>query len=102
MVVCLKPVLWESHSPLIWKGKAKGPALLVLMVVSLACVLPSSAQGQSSDWQAQVRKYAEAKDWDSAMRLVEQEIARAPEDMDVRAWRARVLAWSGRLSGAEK
>jgi len=49
-----------------------------------------------------VRKYAEAKDWDSAMRLVEQEIARAPEDMDVRAWRARVLAWSGKLPEAEK
>ena len=35
------------------------------------------------------------------MRLVEQEIARAPQDMDVRAWRARVLAWSGQLPEAE-
>src|SRR5690242_2089941 len=36
------------------------------------------------------------------MRVVEQEIARAPQDIDVRAWRARVLAWSGRLPEAEK
>ncbi len=36
------------------------------------------------------------------MRLVDQEIARTPQDMDVRAWRARVLAWSGRLAEAEK
>src|SRR5690242_20792031 len=36
------------------------------------------------------------------MRVVEQEIARAPQDMDVRAWRARVLAWAGKLPEAEK
>src|SRR5215472_6814684 len=100
MVVCQKRVLWEAYSPLTRKGKVKG--LTLLIAISLFYVLPSSAQSPSPDWQAQVRKYAEAKDWDSAMRLVEQEIARAPQDMDVRAWRARVLAWSGKLPEAEK
>ena len=36
------------------------------------------------------------------MRIVDREVARSPQDMDVRAWRARVLAWSGRLTEAEK
>lgn len=36
------------------------------------------------------------------MRLVEQEIARAPQDLDVRAWRAWVFAWWGKLPEAEK
>ena len=36
------------------------------------------------------------------MQIVEREVARAPQDMDVRAWRARVLTWSGRLEEAEK
>ncbi|HYL86978.1 MAG TPA: hypothetical protein VE263_22330 [Candidatus Angelobacter sp.] len=36
------------------------------------------------------------------MRIVDSEVARAPQDMDVRAWRARVLAWSGHLTEAEK
>jgi tetratricopeptide (TPR) repeat protein len=36
------------------------------------------------------------------MRIVDQEIARAPQNMDVRAWRARVLTWSGKLPDAEK
>lgn len=49
-----------------------------------------------------MRKLAEAQDWESAMRIVDQEIARAPQDMDVRAWRARVLSWSGKLAEAEK
>ena len=53
------------------------------------------------DWQARVRRYSEAGDWTSAMRIVEEEVMRAPDDMDVRAWRARVLTWSGRLAEAE-
>jgi tetratricopeptide (TPR) repeat protein len=35
------------------------------------------------------------------MRIVEQELARSPQDVDVRAWRARVLTWSGYLTDAE-
>jgi len=60
------------------------------------------AFGQDQPWQTQVRKFAEAKDWDSAMRIVERELARAPQDMDVRGWRARVMTWSGQLAEAEK
>ena len=63
--------------------------------------LPIRSQEQHADWQAEVRKCAEAQDWDSALRVVDREVARAPEDMDVRAWRARVLNWSGRLTEAE-
>lgn len=52
-------------------------------------------------WQEEVRRCAEAHDWIAAMRIVDHEISRAPQDMDVRAWRARILAWSGRLAEAE-
>lgn len=34
--------------------------------------------------------------------MVEQQVARAPQDMDVRAWRACVLAWAGKPPEAEK
>jgi tetratricopeptide (TPR) repeat protein len=68
----------------------------------LLAVSPAFGQDNGPDWQAQVRKYAEAQDWPSAMSIVEREVARAPQDMDVRAWRARVLAWSGRLGEAER
>ncbi|HKW63131.1 MAG TPA: tetratricopeptide repeat protein [Candidatus Acidoferrum sp.] len=102
MVVCPKPVLGGSRGRRTRKAKARRNALLALIVIPLVCVLASHAQNQAPNWQAQVRKYAEAKDWDSALWLVEQEIARAPQDMDVRAWRARVLAWSGKLPEAEK
>jgi tetratricopeptide (TPR) repeat protein len=68
----------------------------------LLSVFPAFGQDQPPDWQAQVRKYAEAQDWKSALRIVDQEVSRAPQDMDVRAWRARVLAWSGQLADAEK
>jgi tetratricopeptide (TPR) repeat protein len=73
-----------------------------LLIAVLLAVFPTFGQVQAPDWQAQVRKYAEAQDWKSALRIVDQELARAPQDMDVRAWRARVLAWSGQLAEAEK
>lgn len=59
------------------------------------------SQERRPDWQEEVRKSAEAQDWVSAMRIIDYEVARAPQDMDVRAWRARVLTWSGRLAEAE-
>jgi tetratricopeptide (TPR) repeat protein len=36
------------------------------------------------------------------MKIVDREVARTPQDMDVKAWRARVLAWSGHLAEAER
>src|SRR5690242_7994115 len=95
MVVCLK-------TPRSRRAISRGLTLLALHAILLAFIPASRGQSQTPEWQAQVRKYAEAKDWDSAMRVVEQQIARAPQDMDVRAWRARVLAWSGELAEAEK
>ena len=99
MVVCPKTGLRRRGGPV---AKASGFALAVLIAMALICVSASHAQGQAPDWQARVRKYVEVRDWDSAMRLVEQEISLAPQDMDVRAWRARVLAWAGKLPEAEK
>ena len=80
-----------------WKGIVRS---LIMGVFFLA--LPAWGQNPPADWQAQVRKYSELKDWASAMRIVDQEIALAPNDMDVRAWRARVLQWSGNLAQAEQ
>ena len=63
---------------------------------------PSPAQEKPPDWQAQVRKYCDANDWPSALRVLEKEIARTPADLDMKAWHARVLAWSGNLAQAQK
>jgi len=73
-----------------------------VVIAALLSVFSTFGQDHTPDWQAQVRKYAEAQDWKSALRIVNQEIARAPQDPDVRAWYARVMAWSGQLAEAEK
>jgi tetratricopeptide (TPR) repeat protein len=59
-------------------------------------------QQSASGWQDEVRRRADAQDWAAALCLVDSEIARAPRDMDVRAWRARILAWSGQFAEAER
>jgi Flp pilus assembly protein TadD len=58
-------------------------------------------QQLTSTWQEDVRRCADGHDWPAAMGIVDREVARAPKDMDVRAWRARVLLWSGKLAEAE-
>jgi tetratricopeptide (TPR) repeat protein len=73
-----------------------------LLLGALLGIPPAFGRDQTPGWQTQVRKYSEAQDWESALRIVDQEVARAPQDIDIRAWRARVLAWSGRLAEAEK
>ena len=61
------------------------------------------AWGQPSDvtWQEDVLRSVQAKDWAAAFLIVDREVALAPKDMDVLAWRARLLTWSGKLSEAE-
>jgi tetratricopeptide (TPR) repeat protein len=91
--------LWELTLPL----RCSLPHLLVAMcfLALPALILPVLAQEQPPNWQAQVRKYCDASDWPSAMRVLEAEIARAPQDLDLKGWRARVLTWAGRLEEAE-
>lgn len=61
----------------------------------------SLGQTMPPTWQAEIRGYVEKHDWNAAMRVVDKQVARSPEDMDVRAWRARVLTWAGKLDEAE-
>lgn len=75
--------------------------IFTLIAAAQLSIPRAYGENQPPAWQAQVRKYAAAKDWKAAMAVVDQEIARAPRDLDVRVWRARVLAWSGRLAEAE-
>lgn len=73
-----------------------------LLLSAVLGASPVVGQDQRPTWQTQVRKYSEVQDWESALRIVDQEAARAPQDIDARAWRARVLAWSGHVAEAEK
>ena len=80
------------------RPKSLGAATWVILLWLGAIV---QAQQPAVGWQQDVRRCAEVQDWVTAMSIVDREILLAPQDMDVRAWRARVLAWSGRLTEAE-
>src|SRR5438128_10899939 len=86
-------------------GKRLGTIVLaVFRVISCTWMLCffALAQQPMSTWQEEVRKCAEAQDWTTAISIVDREIARAPQDMDIRTWRARVLLWSGKVAEAER
>jgi hypothetical protein len=66
------------------------------------CGSPIRAQLLDQSWQIQVRKLSDSRDWDGALRIVDQQIAQSPNDLDIRAWRALVLTWAARLPEAER
>ncbi len=73
-----------------------------LLLWALSLAFPVFGQVQTSDWRKEVRDYSSAHEWESALRVLDRELARAPQDLDIWAWQARVFAWSGQLVRAEK
>jgi tetratricopeptide (TPR) repeat protein len=71
-------------------------------LILTALFAPHCRAQEPPDWQVQVRNYCDASDWPSAIGLLDQRIALAPNDLDLKAWRARVLGWSGNLAEAEQ
>lgn len=59
------------------------------------------AQQVTVGWQDQVQKCTRAQDWTAAMQIIDREMSRAPQDTEIRFWRARILLWSGRFEDAE-
>ena len=86
------------------KGRDGGLTQLFVLFAFGAALCSPSIRAQSSDqtWQVQVRKLSDSRDWDDALRIVDQQIARSPSDLDIRAWRAQVLTWAARLPEAER
>ena len=69
-----------------------------LLLVGLVHLLGAQT---TDDWQAQVRKDVEIQHIDSALAIVDQRLADAPEDLEAHGWRGRLLAWKGRWSEGE-
>jgi tetratricopeptide (TPR) repeat protein len=75
--------------------------LTLIVCGSLFFGAAARAQQGEKAWQTEVRKYSEARDYSDALRVVDQQIALSPGDLDIRTWRAQVLIWAGRLTEAE-
>lgn len=71
------------------------------LLAAMWIVAPLWAQQATLSWQQDLRRCVEKQNWSAALAIVDREIAKAPSDMDIRAWRARVLLWSGRVAEAQ-
>lgn len=102
MLVCLRSVVQKRLTARKRNDVAMALAAVLAVVTTLFVFATTVvAQSETPEWQTRVRRYAESQDWAAALWIVEQQIARSPEDADLWAWRARVLTWSGRLREAE-
>ncbi len=59
-------------------------------------------QEVASDWQSDARRFAEVQNWDAAMRVVDGVLRKAPQDVEAKTWRARILLWSGHVVESER
>ena len=88
---------------LLFRKRAITHLLAAGLIATFAALVPrAAAQDPAPEWQAEVRKQVTARHWDIALHTIDLQIAEYPQDMDIRAWHARVLAWAGRLPEAEK
>jgi tetratricopeptide (TPR) repeat protein len=74
---------------------------LLICFCLFVCRPLGAQQSSATTWEEEVRNSTAAQDWPRALQILDRQIALASEDMDIRAWRARVLTWAGRLTEAE-
>jgi tetratricopeptide (TPR) repeat protein len=83
-------------------GQLLRPTQRTVITVLLLLVSAHLLAAQASDgWQLRVRNEVEIQRIEVALTIVEQRLAKAPEDLEAHGWRGRLLAWKGRWSEAE-
>jgi tetratricopeptide (TPR) repeat protein len=79
-------------------------------IAAVACLLTGlclpgpldARQAQAPpDWQAEVQRDVQARNWPAAMRAIDGALAQSPNDSDILAWRGRILLWSADIKSAE-
>jgi tetratricopeptide (TPR) repeat protein len=98
---CSLSIRNKLRLPAIWTFRGNHRFLTLIMCGSLFVNAAARAQQGEEAWQTEVRKYSDARDYSDALRIVDQQIALSPSDLDIRTWHAQVLIWAGRLRDAE-
>jgi len=71
-----------------------------LATLLIAITLPLNAQ-PAVDWPGEIRILVSAHQLDRAMKTTEEWISRYPDDLDAKAWHARILGWQGHSRESE-
>lgn len=76
--------------------------LALAFAVGWSSLLAAQIINPPPDWQAQVRSLVSGGDLATALEIAEQRLQQAPQDLEARGWRARLLAWTRRWAAAEE
>jgi tetratricopeptide (TPR) repeat protein len=74
----------------------------LLLGALLGLFLGHAAKAEGPNWETQIRECVAAHQFREALQIVEDRLAKAPQDLEAAGWRARLLAWSGRWKEAEE
>jgi tetratricopeptide (TPR) repeat protein len=84
------------------RGSFRIGTIAALLAACLAVFAPKASARQAlSDWHDEVRRDAQSQRWTDALQVINGVVASDPHDDDARAWRGRVLLWSGDTNAAK-
>lgn len=72
--------------------------LAMVLIVFTSGSLPAQ---DSNSWVTKVRAQVAQNDFAGAVRVVDERLQTAPDDLEAQGWRARILAWGGKWAEAE-
>ncbi len=81
-------------------GPRERPLAVCIAILFFLASVPTSGQA-IDDWQQRVRIEVQGHHLDTALTIVEQRLAEAPDDLEAHGWRGRLLAWKGRWPEGE-
>ena len=73
-----------------------------LRVLFAGAILVAAANASSSAWVAMVKACVARKDFTCAFSVVDAQLSKNPTDLEARTWHARLSAWSGSWTTAER
>jgi len=83
-------------------ARGKSVRAILWLCLFLSPALAVRAQEPSPDWQREVHRYSQARDWAKAFEVVNAVLARNPADVDARESQAWLFLWSGDVPKAEQ
>jgi YaiO family outer membrane protein len=71
----------------------------VIRFAAVVCLVTGTATAQ--EWMAEARLAINRRDLPTALTIINQQLAKAPNDWDAVGWHARVISWQGNWQQAE-
>ncbi len=93
------PRVWSSHAPVEGNHRLLRVCMAAMLLLAAASVVVHAQSAQ--DWPTRIRACVSEGHLQQAQSVVDEWLKAFPDDLDARAWHARLLAWTNQWREAE-